>query len=81
MEIVAPDPEPVGGAAGPLLARSSVAATADRALLELGRGLKEGGYRFTVEEMEGRRIRRIQAVPVSIPEASTLASAEEPHDA
>jgi hypothetical protein len=46
---VTPDPQPAVGIAARVLARGTRPAfgTADRALLELGQGLKEGGYRFT----------------------------------
>ena len=49
MEIVAPDSLAAGSRVSPLLARGAGRGfgTADRALLELGRTLKESGYRFT----------------------------------
>ena len=49
METVIPDPQPAGGSAGSLLARGPRSAfdVADRALLLLGRSLKDEGYRFT----------------------------------
>jgi SAM-dependent methyltransferase len=48
MERVAPQPESASGTAGHLLARrtSPDSDAADRALLQLGRSLKDGGYRF-----------------------------------
>jgi methylase of polypeptide subunit release factors len=49
METIYPDPQPTRGVAGHLMvqATSSGFDSADRALLTLGRELKDGGYRFT----------------------------------
>jgi CBS domain containing-hemolysin-like protein len=51
------------------------------ALPKPGDSVEEGGCRFTISEMEGRRVRRVLVTPAGAPPAPPGPSPVEPHDA